>query len=356
MFIPKLIYNDGAAEAAAGGSSATTANESNTNNSTDNGNAPDTAPKEIPQQIFSEQEIKDFGFDSAEALKNYLRQQKENNKPDEEKQKEAALDKAHLIKYATENDLMKPDDFTKLESLQAVADRDLVYKNWLETWKEENADVNPDDIESLSKQDFEAEYKLNSENEKAKERGLAKLKKEADEIRSPLQSTYNKTKQQWDEAKSMAKEYPSYKKFIAEIITENTPDKIVVLKTKEGEDDIEIDVELSKEDKEEIAKIFDNNKNFVKYLGSKNKDKEFKEIVSKKINTYIKANKFDAAVNKAFTTAKGLGVKQGSNVGAENLYGVGNKKENPNGQSTAMSLEDSNKKQAQVRERYRNRR
>ena len=91
-------------------------------------------------------------------------------------------------------------------------------------------------------------------------------------------------------------------------------------------------------------------------MGAKNKDKEFKEIVSKKINTYIKANKFDAAVNKAFATAKGLGVKQGSNVGAENLYGVGNKKENANGQGATISLEDSNKKQAQVRERYRNRR
>ena len=76
MFIPKLIYNDGAAE---GGGAATVdvvekpaeAAVSSTENTATN--------PEMPKAFITEEEAKEFGFDSKEAMVSFLRKQKETN-------------------------------------------------------------------------------------------------------------------------------------------------------------------------------------------------------------------------------------------------------------------------------------
>ena len=65
MFLPKLIFNDGASE---GGGNTEVVDKSTTDTTTDNTSKENAAPVEIPKAFFTEEEAKSLGFDSKEEL------------------------------------------------------------------------------------------------------------------------------------------------------------------------------------------------------------------------------------------------------------------------------------------------
>lgn len=215
---------------------------------TDDGNKDDNLTPDPVKDL-----LKEFNLDTLDALKERLKP-KEQDKVEspEEKEKRDNLYKVEMQKFAVENGLMKPDDFVKLENLKAKDDRSVVFENWLPSWKEENPDADPADADRLAKEDFETEYRLNSENEKTKARGLAKIEKEAKEMRSPLESSYTRLKEDFDEDRTVKADYPGFNKQVSGFIQESIPAKVKLFETKDGEDTVPVEIDLTDEQRKEV--------------------------------------------------------------------------------------------------------
>lgn len=253
-----------------------------------------------------------------------LKKWKESNQPvvtktPEEETKEKEQEKADFIKYSVENDLFKIDELTQYETLSAKQDADLVWESFLKDFKEENPEITDEnELSEEAKKEFNRTYKLDSENEKAKEKGLAKLAKDANEIRTPYKSKVESAQNSFKEAKQIKNEMPNFQKFVDEQIEKYAPEKLS-FSVKSGDETIPVEIELTKEDKEAIAKEFKTHKTFYNYQQSK---EQAQKSLEKKITGWIKVNKFEQALEKAALKFEGIGVAKGSNVGAENLYGL----------------------------------
>lgn len=312
-FLPKFFYDDNAHDTGGGAQDGGSETKTDDNNSHVNTNV------DVLKPLISEEELKEYGFDSPDQFREHLRQTKENRVPDEVKKKNAEKEKAEFLKVATDEGLMNVDEYTAYESVTKRPDRDLVYEKFAEEYKAEN----PDATDEVIRADFNLEYKLDSENAKIKARGEARLKKEADEMRSPLVSKYNEAKSSYDQYRSFQNEAPAFNKFIDDLVQELTPDTFTIAKAKDGDDEIEIPVKFTKEQREEIAKLFRTHKTYLAYADNKDKLKEsLSPKLTKKINDIIKVTNFDNAINYTFTEAKKIGIKKGSNVGAEQPYSV----------------------------------
>jgi len=344
----KFIYNDDANEGGAGGNATDTAAAENTSSENTNTDTNNTAGEQ-KQELQLPDDIKAQLQELAE-LKAWKEQNtKAPEKTAEELSKEQEQDKAEFIKYVVDNDLLKIDELTQYESLKVKADADLVFEKFVQDFKEENSDItDAEELAEAAKEEFDKTYKLTSENEKAKERGLAKLAKDANEIRSPFETKVKTAQGSYNEEKEVRAKMPSFDKFIDEKIQKNAPDK-VPFTIKKGDAEIQVEVELSKEDKEAIAKAFKTPKTFYSYNKSV---EETSAALDKKINGWIKENKFEEALTKAYGTGEGLGVRKGSNTGADAPFAL------RQGQSTntgkILTLEESNQKMAEARQRAAN--
>lgn len=290
------------------------------------GGAPTEKKDEIPEVDPVKDLLKELGVESMDALKERLKP-KDPDKPEspEEKEKRENLYRVEMQKYAVENGLMKPDDFTKLEAIKAKDARSNVFENWLQGWKEENPDVKPEDIDRQSKEDFEEEYHLNSENEKKKARGLAKIEKEAKEMRNPLESSYNRVKQDFDEDRTVKNDYPEFNKKVSSFIQENIPAKVKLFETKDGEDTVPVEIDLTDDQRKEIfqkvAKRVMNSGTYQLY--KKNDVTQLQAIAKREAEAEIWSGQREAGLQKIAETflkrGDEKGYKRGS-VGAKNPF------------------------------------
>ena len=270
--------------------------------------------------VLTASELKEYGLENADQLKTLLRQHKESNIPVAEKEKAEQEKKADFISFAAKNGHMKVEEINTYETIKSKADRDLVFEKHLAQFKEDNPDVtDPDELATQAKADFEIEYKLSSENEKQKIRGEARLKKEAEELRSPYTSKYEKTQSAYNERKALEGKLPEFNKTISAIIEKCTPEKLTISKIKEGDAELPIEVELTKKERDEAIKLFVTPKQYREYEQDPAK---FEEKVTKKINGFLKEKYFDEVVGKSYEKGKGVGTGQGSNVGADQPFAV----------------------------------
>jgi len=308
-------------------------------------------PQEVVKPTFSEDVIKGWGFDSIEAANEYFAKVKETSKSPEQIKREQEKEKADFIKFSTDEDIMGVEEINTYESLKSKSDTDLVFENYLKAWQEENPDYDAKEAREQAKQDFEEEYHLNASNDKQKARWEQKIAKEAAELRKPLEEKFGTAKSRYDENKTLRTEYPAFNKFIDDIIETTVTDKLVA-KVKDGEVDVDIDIELTKEQKKEIEKSFKNEKTLYQYLTNKDSRDAVKEKIASKIQGFIKLNNYDRVVNRSYEVGKGIGVKNGSTIGAENLFGTQQSGQPPVRKFDADALEESNRKIAAARERF----
>lgn len=326
MLLTRFFYDDGAGDAGGG-------------NTPDN-QAPVTIPEDIQKEL------------------NELRAYRDANKPAEIKTpeqiaKESQTRQADFIKYSVEEELMKVEDFNKYETLTTKADRELVYENWIESWKAENPEVPESEISERAKADFESEYKL--DNEKSKARGEAKLKREADEIRNPVVNSYKEAQKQFDGYQKLKNSYPAFDKAVDDIVKESVPDELVY-KTKEKDKDgveqeITIDgVKLTAEDKKEIAKVFKSNKNLISFAQKGSDPAALKKLIADKIQGFLTVKYAPQIQAAIYQKAKEIGIASGSDVGAKNPFGLLNKNE---GQQGAQVIEMNTEKANAAANKYR---
>lgn len=293
--------------------------------------------------------LKQLNLESLDELKERLKPKEDVVESPEEKKKREDLYTLEMQRYAVENGLMKPDEFSRLETLKVKDNQSIVYENWLSEWKQENPDVDPADVEARSREDFNAEYHLDSDNEKKKARGLAKIEKEAKEIRNPLESSYTSVKTGFDQDRAIAKNLPDYNKKLAGFIQENIPAKIKLFETKDGEEMIPVEIELTDDQRKEIyARVDKKLRNSSTYqLYTKNDLKQLGEIAKREAETEIWNEHREAGLKKIAETflkrGDEKGYKRGS-IGAKNPFPLvkdGQKVDGNDHQSAQQQVLDS---------------
>lgn len=314
-FTPIIFYVDDAGNPSGGGGDGANNNTENKTENKVNTNVDLTKP------LFTETELKEFGFDTPDQLKEHLRQRKENNVPDDQKQKKANVDKANFIKYSAEKNLMTVDDLNQYESLQKKNDRDLVFEGYAKEQKE----LTPELSDAEIKANFELDYKLVTDNDKLKAKAEAKIAKEAKELRSPFTSKYTTAKSEYERDMDIAAQIPVFNQFVDNLIQELTPDTLVLAKVKDKDDatETEIPVTLTKADRDEIVKTFKGPKTFALFSENKDNPKEkVAPLLTKKIQSFLKVKYFDTVANNSYVAGRGIGLANGSNKGAENPFGL----------------------------------
>ena len=341
-FKPKFYYDNGANEG--GGSGDTTAGTL-----PNEGNQQEPPKQEIPSPIITDEELKTYGFDSKDAFKTFLAKHKEDSVPEAERQEKANIEKANLLKFAAENKLLKVEEYNQYETLKSKSDKDLVFENYLSEYKDEHKDItDPSELEAAAKEDFDYEYKLkDGETETAKAKGLKKLEREAKELRNPIETKVTAAQEQFKQNNNIRETYPKFEKLVKETVLKNTPDKTILYKAKDGENEIPVEIELTQKDRDAMAKEFMTPKTFQKFLDLK--PEEFNAMIDKKQQGWVKLNKFDEVNAKTFEIGKGIGVKSGSNVGAENPFPL--KRSENTMPTTSGTLEESNTKMSEQRKR-----
>lgn len=295
-------------------------------------------PQVVEKVEFTIEQVKEWGFDSPEQLKEHFAKLKESNVSEDVKKKEQALNDIEFKRYAITNDLLKEDDFKNYESLTAKQAQDLVFEKYLADFKEDNPEIE-DEAELLeaAKEDFESTYKLNSVSEKAKQRGLARIEKEAKELKTPIESSFLTAKEQFELAKTVAKTYPEFEKYVSEKVKQHTPDKAIVYKVKDGETEIPVEIELTEEDRAAMVKDFAKHTNYHKF--TKGDKAAFEAELDRKMQGWVKLNKADAIYSKAIETGISIGAKKVAPIGAENPFPLINKGTNASGKD-GKTLDD----------------
>lgn len=279
--------------------------------------ATDTGAAAPPVEVLTDEIKAELG--QLRSLKQAI-EAKGPDKTPEQLIKEAELDKANMRLYSVENDLMKDEDFNKFESLKGKKDTDLVFEDFKSQWEKDNPNQDPETKDAELKAAFDAQYHIDSSNKTLKERGQRLIAQEAAAMRNPLEASYQKAKSGYDENKMIKAELPGFNQFVDDIIKE-TAAKIVV-KTKDGDEEVDIDVDLTEDQRKEIDKTFKNPKTFASYVNNKDKRAEVKAAIAKKISGFIRANNFDRVAQRGYEIGKGKGVASGSTTGADNSFGA----------------------------------
>lgn len=273
--------------------------------------------------------LKEFKFNSKEDLIKHLKKADEKQKSPEEIKRAEEVYRANMNAFAVENEIMSLEDIHKLEEVKKATDEDLVYKKFAEEAREEILDEfeeydEPTEDEILAKinEAFEREYPTKSKNKNAVTRAENKIKREAELIRKPFESAYEKAKERYDDEVSVRNAYPEYQKTMKKMIDSSVPATVSFYKDKDGENEISIDVELKEEDRKEIlekvAKKFQNPETFV--LHQKGKSQEIQDMIAEEVERLAWKKTEKEGKKKLAERFEGIGVGKGSKVGAENSF------------------------------------
>lgn len=295
----------------------------------------------LEEPLFSADELKSFGVDSPEMAKQrlaeFIQKEKEASKTEDEKKQEDFVERTNFLKFSAEKGLIKEEELSTLEALKAKDDAALVFEKYCKEEKEDDPELTYEYL----KEKFDKEYKLDSDNEKAKARGLSKIQKEAKEIRHPFETKvesakaeYAKGKEQTLAENKIREKIPSFHKFIDDNIEKFAPEKVtLVSKQKDGDKEVSVPIEivLTKEERKAVADLFKTAKYYSQF--EKGDTESIAKSMEKKIDGWVKANKFDDVVS----ASKGIGMGAGSTTGAKNSFPL----TKDNGRASAEQRKDA---------------
>lgn len=269
--------------------------------------------------------LKKHGLSSVEELEEML--QKKTEETPEQKQRKEELRKVNITKYAVDNNLMRADDFVKLETMRTANNEDLVFKDFAEQVKDEILEQLPDDateedILAAIRKEFEAEYPLNGGNDKARARAEAKLNKRADELRQPLESSYKSVSEKFDQESEVRQVYPAFKTKLDSIVESVLSKTYTAIKEKDGDDEIDVSIKISDEDRakilESVRKRVETPESFMLFKGGKTE--EIGKIAADLAELEVLRQFAPAGHKKVAETYFKRGLEKGS-IGAENPFG-----------------------------------
>lgn len=281
-------------------------------------------------------ELERLKKENEELKKPTSKKEPEKAKTPEELAKEKVIYDANLIQFAATTGDLKPEDFTKLDTLRSKADRDLVFERFSADHKEDNPDADPDEIQNA----FDEEYKIKSVNDKVRQRGEQRMAKEAGEIRTPLTSSYEKVKGRFDSENEVRQNYPAFSSKVDEITAASIPTKIDVFKDKDGEEEVSVDLDLTdaqrKDIAEKVAKKMNSPKTYALYKEGKLEDiqKKTQEVAEALIWKEYRQD----ALKKVAATYNERGIKK-AKVGPNNPFPLNDKNQSGNRQKGNVDAE-----------------
>lgn len=295
MLFNRFIFNDNAGE-----------NEGGDPNAPAAAVVTDPTPESIQIPL---SDLEALGFKSIDDLKAHFNKPAEPS--EEEKQRNAQLEKADFLNYGTKEGLITVDEYQAFESLKAKADRDLVFENFTQEFKEDNPDADDYEVEEA----FKSQYHIDSDNVTLKKRGEKLLGKEAAELRSPVQSKYDTAWKSYGERKQLEATVPKWNKLVDETVSKLVPEKLKAFEKEVDGEKISVEIELTAADRAEIAEKFKSNVKAYSMF-AKGETDQLNADLNRKINGYIQEKYADKIREGIFEQAVTLGKKKGSNIGA----------------------------------------
>ena len=327
--------------------------EKNTGTETPEEKAAREAKEKQPDPV--DELLKETKFNSLEELKQALAEKndKAGKTPDQIKKDEEVY-QAKLKAYAVENDLMKSDDLQRYDTVKSSSDEDLVFSAFATEMKDEileglDEDATEEEIIAAIRKEFENEYPLNSKSDKVKARAEAKLKKAADEIRSPLESSFNTAKTRFDDETSVRNEYPKYQAAIKKMTADIVPDTFSFYKEVDGEEEVKADVEVPEATKkiilDAVEEIVKDPENFL--LHKNGKTEEVQQKINSRVEYLMWKHLGEEGKKKIAEVYFGRGLAKGE-TGAKNSFatnqGGGAKPADNTGLSAEQQVMESTRK------------
>lgn len=278
--------------------------------------------------------IEELGLTDVNELK-ALKEKADKKEPErtpEEKAQDEAVQKKNFELFAVREKLLKPEDFIEHANITAAKDYDLVFGDFYKEWKEDNEDViaengavTEDEIRQLAKLDFETKLKINSENTKLKERGEQRLAKEAERLRTPAKSKYEKAFERFSEEEEMRATLPKFSQATNDIVSGLIGKEIEWHKGKDGDEEFSVKTELNdvqiKEIADYVSKKLNTPQNYM--LFKQGKSEEIRELAEDLVEARVsKMFKADAAI-KIATAYESIGLKKGQQ-GTVNSFAMQN--------------------------------
>jgi hypothetical protein len=291
--------------------------------------------------------------DVAKELEELRRYKQENSSkpPEDTPEQKAEKDKqyqADLHKFAFDKGLYAPEDLGKLENLKNKQDNDLVYDNFKDNFKTINKDATDEEI----KEAYEAHYHINSENEHLKKLGESRIQQEASNYRTPVQSKFDSAKTQFDTQRNIDAKVPEFDGFLDKVIKAHSPENWAVFKTKDGDEEIPVNFQLTEADRKAAYDAIRNSDNFGIFLREKD-PKNVEEFIQKQVEAHYRLTHNDK-INKAiFDGGVSLGTKKGSTTGADNSFAV-NQNKGATQQADISAMEELSKSDDRMRDHRQN--
>lgn len=293
---------------------------------------------------FSEEELKELGFNSIDDLRASLKRQKEETISPEEQQRRDNLYRVNLQKYAVEEGKMNPEEFNKLEALKDKSNRDIVFEAFVKEQKAEDPKLTEDEIKSAFEEEFptydESDEDDGEKNKARNKRIEKKIAKVVDSIKSPLESKVNSLKTEYNEHVSNIEKAREFNEKIPGLIEKAIPSKFDFYSTKDGDEEVKVDLELSTEDKKQISAAIKEKVLTLSTFGvyKKGDTQALESIVKNAVEEHLWSPTYrQKALEKMAQTFLDRGVKKGSNVGAENPFPMNQQQQ----QSSKMSGGDA---------------
>lgn len=289
--------------------------------------------------------------DVAKELEELRRYKQENplKQPDETAEQKAEREKqysANLHKFAFDKGIYSPDDLGKIESLKTQADTDIVFNGFKENFK----GINPAATDEEIKEAFDAHYHTNSDNEHLKKLGESRIQQEANNYRNPYNSKLETAKKEFDTQLAINSKVPEFEGFLQKVIKDHSPENWSVFKTKDGEEEVPVNFQLTEADRKKAFDVLRKSDNFELFLGGDPAKAE--EYVQKQLEAYYRLEHNDKINKTIFDMGVSRGTKKGSTTGAENAFPIASEK-NKTQQSASDTLKELEESDTRLREHRR---
>lgn len=230
----------------------------------------------------------------------------------EQKKRNEDIARASIQEYGVRNLNMKPEQFVEMENVKNMTDVDLVKRDFVKGWIEENKD-NPElkdkDLNVEAEYHFAEMFHLNSENASLKGTGEKLIAKTAAGIREGYKEEYESAAKQYNDYQTFRTNVAGYKGVVKNVLG-SLPKEIVM--DIDGEN--KFTFSLDKLDKKALESylVNDDNLNYFVQKGSQEATTRLNGLISK----YIALTHHDDMLATAIKTSHDVGVKKGG-IGAK---------------------------------------
>jgi hypothetical protein len=273
--------------------------------------APPAADRETISKEIEAELLKKFGVTTIEELQAKVTPPPAALTPEQIK-READVLRASVQEYGVRNLNMKPEDFSEMDNIQALSDKDVVFNEFKKGFLEDNKD-NPDfkdkDLNAEAEYHFNELFHVNSENESVKSHAEKMIAKTAAGLREQTNSKYQEAVEKYQGYQQFRTNLSGFKGVVQAQLSSLPKEMVFDI---DGENKVTFALDKIDHKKLESYLVNDSNLNLFAQKGGQEAGKHMGELIKQ----YIVLEHHGDMVNTAIKTAHDVGVKKGG-IGAK---------------------------------------